>query len=144
MESYQTPAVFVHDFSKFDFIRNQGTCGPDLLGNARLHLQSNTNPNAPTSCGNGFGITVNDVAICLTEAIDPNRLNGLIVETADGQSLLTSNCVEDTFNTACDNVGYICIVNGTYGSTPCLLSLSCSDGTLVDACPSQTPCDFGG
>jgi len=133
-QSYLTPFIKAHDFSKFQFAQNQATCAPGIFTLAQ--------DNSPHECGFGF---INDdrVAICLTTGgIDPNLLEGLFVNTLDGNSFVTSNCFQDNATAGCPSGGYICTTSGFYGSggNRCLFSLECPDGIVITTCGDSSDC----
>ena len=137
MQSYLTPSIKLHDFSKFQFAQNQATCGPEILGGATLVDDNFGSP----ACG--FGDTgTNQVNICLSSAIDSNLLEGLTVNTTDGNSLVISNCSPGYPSGNCPSGGFICTANGIFGGgNPCIINLECPDGTNVTTCNDFSACN---
>jgi hypothetical protein len=139
MFSYRTPSSEVLDLSKFQFAKNQATCGADLLGGVTLEESPGNG-----YCGYGeYNDVSNQLFICLSGSVDENLLEGLTANTTDGNSFVTSNCSPSSdFFDECDGVAYQCVVNGNYANTnSCLISLECPDGTVLNfACPDNSAC----
>jgi hypothetical protein len=136
---YSIPSIMSLDAPKMYLFKNQATCGPEILQGEALHESS---IGGGTACGWGNVLGPgNTVGICLTGVIDENLLEGLTVNTTDGNSFVMSNCSQNNVATECGISGYLCNVSGgTYaqGVFPCVISLECPDGTNVDTCSTSS------
>ena len=130
---YLIPSIISLDSSTMHLFKNQATCAPGIFT-----LEESPNGGY---CGYGnYQGNSDRVLICLAESIDEDLLEGLTVQTIDGNSFETINCESfDIFN-ECPNEGYACTVDGDYAGPTCVHRLRCPDGTLVDTCPDSSDC----
>jgi hypothetical protein len=137
LQSYVVPSVEFHDLSRFNFVQTQATCA---LGTVNL-VPYTGNPPLASTCG--FRDGASSVSLCLSEAVDPNLLEGLILNLTDGSSVTIAGCVPFDFapEATCP-ASYSCSVPLGGLDVVCVNSIECPDGTLI-ACPNQDECNFG-
>jgi len=142
LQTYITPSIQDHDFSRFQFAKNQATCDPATVINGEdfaIEFDFGT-------CG--FGVNDNRADICLSGDVnDVSQLESLILRDNFGGQFVISSCSEGgtTFGTAdCDGTAYRCSGSGDLNGN-CILSMTCPDGTLISTCdPLNSNCSTDG
>jgi hypothetical protein len=139
MKTYSVPSIASLDSSNLHFFKNQATCDSGILNGQTLAEAFDGD-----NCGFGNAGT-NTLFICLSGSVDPSLLEGLIGNTINGDTnqefnFQTISCAQDNSNCS---AGYVCTVNGAYpdnGYNPCITSLTCPDGTVIDICSDTSDC----
>ena len=133
MQTYITPSIQDHDFSKFQFAKNQGTCP--------TNLELEQFDNFFQSCGGDIGIP-NMVGLCLSQNVDENLLVGLILDMEFGSNVTILSCSPQGAQVGCP-ARFECSVSEDVGNSNCLNRILCPDGTEIDSCPNPNACFFG-
>lgn len=128
-QSYLIPSLISLDSSKIHLFRNQATC-PSLT----LDLED-------TGIGGECGIAFDNDAttLCLSEAVDPSLLVGLILDMDLQPDQTIISCTLDGVDDGCP-AQYECIVTPGFENIGCVNNIRCSDGTIINSCPNQDAC----
>lgn len=133
MKTYVMPSIEVHDLSKFQFAQNQATCGAGIV---------QLDPIESFSGICGLVQSPDLFLLCLSEPVDSDVLQGLVLNMAVGSDLTIANCTLSGGDAECPAV-YVCDVSNAI-IQDCVNSIRCPDGTIIDTCPNQDVCVNGG
>jgi hypothetical protein len=132
MKQYCIPSLTSLDSSKLHLFKNQATCPSLTLGLEDTGVQIN-------ECGIAFD---NDrTTLCLSEAVDPSLLVGLLLDIDVQPDQTIISCTLDGADDGCP-AQYECFVTPGFESIGCVNNIRCADGTLIASCSIQNACNI--